>query len=76
MPKKSATNDFNNNGKLSASSIERPNNDWIDEMVMNTNTMSRIKERTIAEVISSVSLWRLLYTGYKENGKIKRLSLE
>ena len=38
---------------------------------------SRIKERTIAEVISSVSLWRLLYTGYENaDGTIVKLSLE
>ena len=38
---------------------------------------SRIKERTISEVISSVSLWRLLYTGYENaDGTIVKLTLE
>ena len=36
----------------------------------------RIKERTIADVISAVSLWRLLYTGYEKNGSLVKLSLE
>ena len=36
----------------------------------------RIKERTIADVISAVSLWRLLYTGYEKNGVMVKLTLE
>ena len=36
----------------------------------------RIKERTIQEVISAVSLWRLLYTGFTKNGIYVKMSLE
>lgn len=37
---------------------------------------SRIKERTIQEVIQKVSLWRLLYTGFHKNGVFIKMSLE
>jgi hypothetical protein len=37
---------------------------------------SRIKERTIQEVIQKVSLWRLLYTGFHKNGVYVKMSLE
>ena len=37
---------------------------------------SRIKERTIQEVIQKVSLWRLLYTGYEKNGVIVKMTLD
>ena len=47
-----------------------------DGVDMNSNRQARIKERTIADVISSVSLWRLLYTGYLKNGKLVKVSLE
>ena len=40
------------------------------------NGKSRIKERTIEEVIQKVSLWRLLYTGYQKNGVTVKMSLE
>ena len=33
-----------------------------------------MKERTIAEVVSAVSLWRLLYNGF--NGANKKMSLD
>lgn len=40
------------------------------------NGKSRIKERTIHEVIQKVSLWRLLYTGFHKNGVMVKMSLE
>ena len=36
----------------------------------------RIKERTISDVISAVSMWRLLYTGYMKNGQLIKMTLE
>ena len=40
------------------------------------NGKSRIKERTIHDVISAVSCWRLLYTGYTKNGIFVKMTLE
>ena len=37
---------------------------------------SRIKERTIQDVIQKVSLWRLLYTGFQHKGVFVKMSLE
>lgn len=37
---------------------------------------SRIKERTLQEVIQKVSLWRLLYTGFYNKGVFVKMSLE
>ena len=37
---------------------------------------SRIKERTIKEVIDSVGAWRQLYCGVNKNGKVIKMSLE
>ena len=37
---------------------------------------SRIKERTIKEVIDSVGAWRQLYCGINKNGKVIKMSLE
>lgn len=37
---------------------------------------SRIKERTIAEVIQKVCWWRSLYTGIQKNGQLIKMSLE
>lgn len=41
------------------------------EVTQNT----RIKERTIAEVVQKVSLWRLLYNGITRNGVKIKMSL-
>ena len=44
---------------------------------INDEGKSRIKERTIQEVIQKVSLWRLLYTGFhNKNGAYIKMSLE
>ena len=37
---------------------------------------SRIKERTIQEVIKNVFEWRQLYTGFVKNGIFTKMSLE
>jgi hypothetical protein len=42
----------------------------------NNATCKRTKERTIAEIIEKVSLWRKLYNGVVRDGTLVRYSLE
>jgi len=39
------------------------------------SSTKKVKERTIAQVIAAVSLWRLLYTGFHKNGVFIKMSL-
>lgn len=41
-----------------------------------TTTPKRTKERTIADIIDKVSLWRRMYNGIERDGNIVRYSLE
>jgi len=44
--------------------------------MQNNATAKRTKERTIAEIIEKVSLWRKLYNGVVRDGTLVRYSLE
>ena len=52
------------------------NEDSVGETGNGKTSTKRTKERTIDDIIQKVSLWRKLYNGVLQNGKLVRCTLE